>query len=157
VSRAGAAAGPLRGLRAAVVVSKEEARDRARARGTASCRCSSVAFSARAESTRGGDYARTCSRSGQLDIKAVEKAAHIVGEWNKAKIIDKPVQLNQPEIWKFISGERKGQDVPSEPFIRDYIKFNSNTGMSRAAPFQLRSPRRGLRSFFFFKKKGQAY
>ena len=91
VSRAGAAAGPLRGLRAAVVVSKEEARDRARARGTTSCRCSSVAFSARAESTRGGDYARTCSRSGQLDIKAVEKVAHIVGEWNKAKIIDKPV------------------------------------------------------------------
>ena len=51
---------------AAVVVSKEEARDRVRAMGTATCRCSSVAFSPRAESTRGGDHARTCSRSGQL-------------------------------------------------------------------------------------------
>ena len=30
--------------------------------GLATCRCCSVAFSARAESTRGGDHARACSR-----------------------------------------------------------------------------------------------
>ena len=65
------------------------------------------------------------------DLKAVEKAKHIIKEWNARDFVDKPVVLNIPEVWTFehdglshFSGARTLQ----EPFIENYQKFNSNSG-----------------------------
>ena len=61
------------------------------------------------------------------DIKAVEKAIHIVEQWNKQKVIDKHIQVNRPGIWEAVSGFQEGQKHLVEPFIENWEKFNSNS------------------------------
>ena len=65
------------------------------------------------------------------DISAMIKAQDFIHEWNKRKFIDKPVRINIPEIWTFdedCSNEWKRTKVMVEPFLRNFIKFNSNSG-----------------------------
>jgi hypothetical protein len=63
------------------------------------------------------------------DIKAVQKAAHIIQEWNSRNFIDKTIMLNIPQVWRFTDGcSRAGQRALIEPFIEKYKKFNSNSG-----------------------------
>ena len=63
------------------------------------------------------------------DIKASEKATHIVEQWNQQHFINKKIQLNQPEVWTFKQGSRyAGQKHLIEPFIENWQKFNSNSG-----------------------------
>ena len=63
-----------------------------------------------------------------LDIKAMEKAHDLVKEWNNRHMIDKMVMVNIPEVWTFCAGHLLGKKVLQEPFIKNYQKFNSNTG-----------------------------
>jgi hypothetical protein len=66
-----------------------------------------------------------------LDIKAMKKARYFVEEWNKRNYIDKPIRINIPEIWFFddtCADKWKRSKVMIEPHIKDYIKFNSNSG-----------------------------
>jgi hypothetical protein len=66
-----------------------------------------------------------------LDIKAVDKALDIVNRFNQLNIINKVVKINVPEVWYFTddsNNEWAGQRHLCEPFIRNYQKFNSNTG-----------------------------
>jgi len=68
-----------------------------------------------------------------LDIKAVDKALEIVNRFNQLNIVDKPVKINVPSVWRFTDAsveEWAGQRVLCEPFIQNYQKFNSNTGWS---------------------------
>jgi hypothetical protein len=63
------------------------------------------------------------------DIKAVEKALHLIEEFNAQGFVDKVVRLNIPSVWTFEHGSRMaGQKVLQEPFIESYQKFNSNSG-----------------------------
>ena len=63
------------------------------------------------------------------DIKAVDKALHIVDNWNKSSFIGKTIRLNIPEVWVFEDGGKFGRSkVLQEPFIENYKKFNSNSG-----------------------------
>jgi hypothetical protein len=66
-----------------------------------------------------------------VDIKAVDRSAAIIKEWNNQKIIDKHVQMNKPEVWTFTPGSGDswaGRKVLQEPFIENWQKFNSNSG-----------------------------
>ncbi|THC87548.1 hypothetical protein EYZ11_013006 [Aspergillus tanneri] len=66
-----------------------------------------------------------------LDIKAVDKALEIVNRFNQLNIINKVVKINVPEVWYFTdksNDEWAGQRHLCEPFIKNYQKFNSNTG-----------------------------
>jgi hypothetical protein len=36
--------------------------------------------------------------------------------------------VNIPQVWEFIDGDWKGQKNLIEPYIKDFCKFNSNTG-----------------------------
>ncbi|KAJ3475179.1 hypothetical protein NLG97_g9549 [Lecanicillium saksenae] len=63
-----------------------------------------------------------------LDIKAVDKALELVDRFNELGIVDKTIKINVPSVWTFIGGKRRGEKILVEPFIRNYQKFNSNTG-----------------------------
>lgn len=64
-----------------------------------------------------------------LDIKAVDKALEIVNHFNQLNIVNKSIKINVPAVWTFVPGsEFAGQKHLCEPFIRNYEKFNSNTG-----------------------------
>jgi hypothetical protein len=55
----------------------------------------------------------------------------IVNKFNKLNIINKVINVNIPQVWYFMdesSDEWSGQRFLCEPFIRNYQKFNSNTG-----------------------------
>lgn len=63
------------------------------------------------------------------DIKVSHEAVKLIDEWNNAKLIDKTVQMNMPEVWVFVKeSSRPGQKFMEEPFIDNYQKFNSNSG-----------------------------
>ncbi|KAM7207849.1 kinase-like domain containing protein [Naviculisporaceae sp. PSN 640] len=66
-----------------------------------------------------------------LDLKAVDKALEIINLFNQLQIVNKPVIVNIPEVWTFTedaSKEWAGTKTLIEPFIENYVKFNSNTG-----------------------------
>ncbi|KAL1990248.1 hypothetical protein VTN49DRAFT_6087 [Thermomyces lanuginosus] len=65
-----------------------------------------------------------------LDIKAIDKALDIVNRFNQFGIVSKPIKINVAEVWQFEDGcgEWSGQRHLVEPFIRNYQKFNSNSG-----------------------------
>jgi hypothetical protein len=65
------------------------------------------------------------------DVKVVDKAMHLIEQWNAQEFIDKHIQLNKPTVWEMQTearGARKGQKVFVEPFIANWQKFNSNSG-----------------------------
>lgn len=65
-----------------------------------------------------------------LDIKATDKALDLVKEWNSRSFIDKNVMVNIPQVWVFEPGLSNwaGRKVLQEPYIENYVKFNSNSG-----------------------------
>lgn len=65
----------------------------------------------------------------QTDIKAVDKALHLVEEWNSQQFVDNLIRVNIPAVWTFDGDcSRTGQKILSEPYIENYQKFNSNSG-----------------------------
>ncbi len=62
------------------------------------------------------------------DIKANDKATHIIEQFNCARFLKQTIRINQPEVWTFVDGCQCGQKVLIEPFIDGYQKFNSNSG-----------------------------
>ena len=65
----------------------------------------------------------------QVELQVVAKTLEIVNRFNKCKLVDKPIWLNQPEIWTFLPGSsREGEKALVEPMISNFEKFNSNTG-----------------------------
>ncbi len=66
------------------------------------------------------------------DIKANDKATHIIQQFNCARFLKEAIRINQPEVWTFTDGcPQCGQKVLVEPFIDEYQKFNSNSGCGR--------------------------
>mmetsp|Transcript_19826 Transcript_19826/g.25861 ORF Transcript_19826/g.25861 Transcript_19826/m.25861 type:complete len:249 (-) Transcript_19826:158-904(-) len=65
-----------------------------------------------------------------LDIKAFQKASHIVKAFNSANFVDKLIRINEPSVWTFQDGNDQwsGSKVLQEPYVENYQKFNSNTG-----------------------------
>jgi hypothetical protein len=62
------------------------------------------------------------------DIKANEKATHIIQLFNSSRFIAQTIRINQPEVWTYLDGPRSGEKILIEPFIDVYQKFNSNSG-----------------------------
>ncbi|KAJ4159996.1 uncharacterized protein LMH87_007931 [Akanthomyces muscarius] len=63
-----------------------------------------------------------------LDIKAVDKALEFIDKFNELGVVGKVIKLNISTVWEFVEGHREGEKILVEPFIRDYQKFNSNSG-----------------------------
>jgi hypothetical protein len=63
------------------------------------------------------------------DIKAVEQAQIIIDAFNAEGVIRQTIFLNHPGVWRFTGGSRQGQKHLVEPYIDNFQKFNSNTGM----------------------------
>lgn len=63
-----------------------------------------------------------------LDIKAVDKALELIDKFNELGVVGKFIKLNIPTVWEFVEGHREGEKILVEPFIRDYQKFNRNSG-----------------------------
>jgi hypothetical protein len=59
----------------------------------------------------------------------MNKALHLVREWNNQGFIKQTIKVNMPDVWAFTRNSRwAGRKVLQEPFIGNYQKFNSNTG-----------------------------
>lgn len=56
----------------------------------------------------------------------VTEAAKIIDSFNHSGIISSLIQLNHPEIWSFTDPPHA--KILVEPFIDNWVKFNSNTG-----------------------------
>jgi len=64
----------------------------------------------------------------KYDVLAIEKAIEIVSKFNAANIIDKPILVNRAEVWTGRNGSVKNQKFLVEPYIKNWEKFNSNSG-----------------------------
>jgi hypothetical protein len=62
------------------------------------------------------------------DMEVVRKSLELIELWNAESI--NFISLNTPEVWTFTKGSREGQKCLVEPFIENWVKFNSNTGWS---------------------------
>ena len=66
------------------------------------------------------------------DIKAVDKSVEIVDMFNKENIIQLPVKMCIPAVFKWAmdgyEDHKKGTLCLVEPFIENFQKFNSNSG-----------------------------
>ena len=62
------------------------------------------------------------------DTRVIAKALDILRQFNNAGIVDKPIMINNAQVWVWQNEPRKGQKTLIEPFIENYQKFNSNTG-----------------------------
>jgi len=55
----------------------------------------------------------------------------IIDDFNRQNIIKQTIYLNHPSVWVFTApGEFQGQKNFVEPYINDFQKFNSNSGMA---------------------------
>ncbi|XP_032785392.1 alpha-protein kinase vwkA isoform X1 [Daphnia magna] len=64
----------------------------------------------------------------QEELKVVAKALEIVNMFNRDKHINQKILLNEPDVWTFTSGNKKGKKALIEPMITNFEKFNSNSG-----------------------------
>lgn len=62
------------------------------------------------------------------ELEVVACALDIINKFNKAKIIDKEIWLNEPAIWTIVGPKGAKQKVMVEPMIANFEKFNSNVG-----------------------------
>lgn len=59
------------------------------------------------------------------DLRAVNTSLEIIERWNSSSAGRIFVRMNKPEIW-ILNGS--GRKVLVEPFINNFVKFNSNSG-----------------------------
>ena len=65
----------------------------------------------------------------EVDLKVVAKALEVINNFNRDKVINKTIWINQPSVWVFLPGYvRAGENLIVEPMIINFEKFNSNTG-----------------------------
>ena len=66
----------------------------------------------------------------EADLKTSNETIRLITKWNDAKLIDRIIKVNLPEVWVFSgdSGKWAGRKILQEPFIENYQKFNSNSG-----------------------------
>lgn len=65
------------------------------------------------------------------ELNIVHKANQIIQQFNDLKIASRPVQLNNPEVWKYARASHPDIALSRalvEPYIKNFAKFNSNTG-----------------------------
>ena len=62
------------------------------------------------------------------DTRVIAKTLNILRQFNNAGIVDKPIRINNAQVWERSDGPSKGQKYLVEPFIENYEKFNSNSG-----------------------------
>ena len=62
------------------------------------------------------------------ELKVVAKALDIINRFNRDRIINKEIWLNEPTVWTFIGGSYINSKHLCEPHIENFEKFNSNTG-----------------------------
>ena len=60
----------------------------------------------------------------EKDITAVDKAVEIITEWNREYFIESMIRINRPQVWT----NPDGRPLLVEPYIEDFVKFNSNSG-----------------------------
>ncbi|GAP91642.2 putative elongation factor 2 kinase [Rosellinia necatrix] len=59
------------------------------------------------------------------EMKVISRAQKVVDDWNNARIIDKRIVLNRPQVW---NAKGDGTKALIEPMIQNFEKFNSNSG-----------------------------
>jgi hypothetical protein len=66
------------------------------------------------------------------EIEVVERTADIVDQFNDSGYINRRIQMNSPEVWRYaddcVSDGISGSYSLTEPFIENFQKFNSNSG-----------------------------
>lgn len=64
----------------------------------------------------------------EKDIKAVDKTLQIVRAFNLQGVVSKDIVVNRPGVWTGCGDTNRGEKQLVEPFIRGFVKWNSNSG-----------------------------
>lgn len=62
------------------------------------------------------------------DIKAVNRTLQIVRAFNRENFLNKKIIVSIPEVWRGNFGGSRNKKILVEPFIRGFVKWNSNSG-----------------------------
>lgn len=122
-------------------------------------------YVARGKYTRGERKGERCAikwlKSGHVyeaeafdhDIDAIQQAIDIVRAWNERECVQ--VRVNKGTVWVFISDDEwKDRKSIVEPYIKNFQKFNSNTGWADNESDWARSMQ-ALSHFSYEFSKGQ--
>lgn len=65
----------------------------------------------------------------EMELEIAGRAQRIIDKFNAAKIINKTISVNRPEVWRFEDeSDLPGQRCILEPLLDMWDKFNSQTG-----------------------------
>ena len=60
-----------------------------------------------------------------VELSVVRATLDILTQWNGAGFVEMRVRLNKPEVWR---SKSSGERHLVEPFVKNFTKFNSNSG-----------------------------
>lgn len=88
----------------------------------------------------------------ELEMTVIEETQKIINAWNDARVFGWPVMLSIPQIWTY---EANGEKCLIEPFIRNFQKFNSNSGWVKFPGTQWSDVLQALSHFSYHHSGGE--
>ncbi|TRX89899.1 hypothetical protein FHL15_009171 [Xylaria flabelliformis] len=88
----------------------------------------------------------------EQEMNIVRRTQLVIDNWHSARIIDKRVLLNNPEIW---ISNGAGVMALVEPMIQNFEKFNSNTGWASITGGVWSEAMQALSHFSYHNSGGQ--
>ncbi|RYC59893.1 hypothetical protein CHU98_g6311 [Xylaria longipes] len=86
------------------------------------------------------------------EMNIIRCTQKVIDDWHDARVIDKRILLNTPEIWEF---EETGAKNLVEPMIENFEKFNSNTGWASITGGVWSEAMQALSHFSYHNSGGQ--
>jgi hypothetical protein len=86
------------------------------------------------------------------ELAIVRRAQKIIDAWHVEDVIDKRVILNTPEVWRY---KNVGDMSLVEPFVKNFEKFNSNSGWANVTGCVWSDAMQALSHFSYHSSGGQ--
>ncbi|KAI0547948.1 kinase-like domain-containing protein [Xylaria curta] len=88
----------------------------------------------------------------EQEMNIIRRTQQVIDNWHKAKIVDKRILLNTPEIWMYCESLAL---MLVEPMIEKFEKFNSNTGWAPVTGGVWSEAMQALSHFSYHDSNGQ--
>jgi hypothetical protein len=87
------------------------------------------------------------------ELAIVASAQAIIDKWTEARVVNRRIMLNTPEIWADLGSG--GKRALIEPFIENFEKFNSNTGWADVTGGSWSEAMQALSHFSYYSSRGR--